>query len=192
MTTLSREFILDAAAELIAQRGVRGFSASELARGLGVVKSALYHHFPGGKAGVIDAVFSREEEKLLASMRAAGEGARGTRARLTAVGAAKVRLLTDLARLYRVREEIVEEVEGFLVARRRGYLARERRVIAEVLEDGVATGEVRAVDAELLAVALQGALQQLSWEFATARGGGGEAVVGALVAALFEGIGGER
>jgi AcrR family transcriptional regulator len=192
MTILSREAILDSAVELISQRGVRGFSATELARRLGVVKSALYHYFTRGKAGIVDAVFSREEEKLLANMRATGDGARGARARLTAVAVAKVRQLTDLARLYRVREEIAEEVEGFLVARRRGYLARERRIIAEVIESGVASGEVRAVDAEVLATALQGALQQLSLEFAKARESGGEEVVGALVTALFEGIGGKR
>jgi AcrR family transcriptional regulator len=65
---MTREKILDEALQLLLRTGVRRFRVSELAERLGVVKSAVYHHFPGGKEEVVAALFEREEGRVVAVM----------------------------------------------------------------------------------------------------------------------------
>ncbi len=191
LVRLSREGILEAAVETLATVGVRRFSMSEVARSLGVVKSALYHHFPGGKADLVNGVFDMVEGRLLAEGRAAARRAKGTRAKLEAMAKVKVRQISALARLYRVREEIADEVEGYLVARRRAFLEKERAALAAVLAAGVRRGEVRVRNVRLVAVVLQGALQQLLRAAALEPAAADhEEAVHELVGILFEGIGG--
>ena len=189
---LTRDCILDAALELIATLGLRRFSVAELARGLGVVKSALYHHFPGGKGDLVNGVFDRVEGRLLEEGRAAAARASGTRAKLEAMARVKVAQIAALGRLYRVSEEIVDEVEGFLVARRRSFLERERAALGEVLAAGVERGEVSVRNVRLVAVALQGALQQVMRAVALEHTAPRDDAASELIGILFEGIGGTQ
>ena len=54
----SRERILQAAAELFAQRGYAGVGVDEVASRSGIAKTALYYHF-GNKDGLLVAVLER-------------------------------------------------------------------------------------------------------------------------------------
>jgi len=190
MATLTRERILDRALELVAREGVRRFSASELARRLGVVKGALYHHFPDGKDEIVNAVFDREEERLLAAEGAAAVGATATRERLLAIAVTSVRELVRMARLFRVDEDIADELHGFLVAKRRSYLARERALIARVLDEGMAAGEVKSVDPALAAAAVQGAMQQVARVWMGSSAEDPSSALAALAEMFLGGIGG--
>ena len=51
---LSREQIASAALELIDETGT--FTLPGLARRLGVSASSIYHHFPGGREAIIEAI----------------------------------------------------------------------------------------------------------------------------------------
>lgn len=186
---LARDQILDQALKLISQGGLRRFSVSELGDRLGVVKSALYHHFPGGKAQIIEEVFRREEDRVFGAMEEAIRGACSTKESLRALARAKIELVKELGRLYRLREEIADELEGFLVSRRREFLQRELRLIARVIQQGVNKGELRRVDAELLALALQGALHNLSRMYAVDSQSLPPQAVDHLIESLFDGIG---
>ncbi len=101
---------------------------------------------------------------------------------------AKIRLVRELGRLYRLREEIADELEGFLVSRRREFLQRELRVIARVIQEGVEQGELRPVNSELLALALQGALHNLSRAYAVGDRLFPPGAVEQLIEAVFNGI----
>lgn len=185
---LNQDQILDQALELISAVGLRRFSLSELGARLGVVKSALYHHFPGGKSQIVREVFRREEDRVLGAMEEALAQARGAKAKLSALAEAKIRLVRELGRLYRLREEIADELEGFLVSRRREFLQRELRVIARVIQEGVEQGELRPVNSELLALALQGALHNLSRAYAVGDRLFPPGAVEQLIEAVFNGI----
>lgn len=185
---LNQDQILDQALELISAVGLRRFSMSELGARLGVVKSALYHHFPGGKSEIVREVFRREEDRVLGAMEEALAQAQGAKAKLTALAKAKIRLVRELGRLYRLREEIADELEGFLVSRRREFLQRELGVIARVIQEGVQQGELRAVNSELLALALQGALHNLSRAYAVGDRSFPPDAVEELIEAVFNGI----
>jgi TetR/AcrR family transcriptional regulator, transcriptional repressor for nem operon len=60
----TRERILDAAAELIAERGADGTSLDDVRAATGASKSQLYHYF-GDKRGLVHAVTDRECERVV-------------------------------------------------------------------------------------------------------------------------------
>jgi AcrR family transcriptional regulator len=192
MQPLTRERILDVALNLIMTDGLRRASLSEIARRLGVVKSALYHHFPDGKSEIVEQVFEREEQGILAEARRAIAAASGTRAQLAALARSTVVHIVRLARLYPVREEAADQIELYLEERRRTFLDREREQIAEVIGRGIETGEVRPVDVALAATALQGALRQIVRTFALRPGRSSAPVLTRVVDLTFDGIGGPR
>lgn len=73
----SRRALLDAAAEVIACRGVEGASTREIYTRAGVKAPTLYHHF-GDKQGLLDAVVTDAFERYLArkrALRATGDAA---------------------------------------------------------------------------------------------------------------------
>jgi AcrR family transcriptional regulator len=65
----TRRAILDAAAAVVAERGVDGASTREIYVRAGIKAPTLYHHF-GDKQGLMDAVVSDAFDKYLATKRA--------------------------------------------------------------------------------------------------------------------------
>jgi AcrR family transcriptional regulator len=55
-TTFSRQDLLPALADVFRRRGYEGATLSELARVTGLGKASLYHHFPGGKSEMAEAL----------------------------------------------------------------------------------------------------------------------------------------
>ena len=53
----TREALLDSATALFAEKGFAATSLDDVATAARVTKGALYHHFPGGKAALFEAVF---------------------------------------------------------------------------------------------------------------------------------------
>ena len=77
----TRRALVDAAAEIIARRGVEAASTREIYARAGVKAPTLYHHF-GDKQGLLDAVVTDAFERYLAAKRAlpaAGDAAAAIR-----------------------------------------------------------------------------------------------------------------
>ena len=66
--TDTRRSLLDAAAAVLAERGIDGASTREIYKRAGVKAPTLYHHF-GDKRGLMDAVVSDAFERYLAEKR---------------------------------------------------------------------------------------------------------------------------
>jgi AcrR family transcriptional regulator len=79
-----------AAADLIAERGLGGFSLREVARRAGVSHAAPAHHY-GDSTGLLTAVATEGFELLAAALMAETEGVEDPGERLAAVGRAYVR-----------------------------------------------------------------------------------------------------
>jgi AcrR family transcriptional regulator len=60
-TEATRGALIAAGRELFAVRGYDGVGAEEIVRAAGLTRGALYHHFPGGKAGLLEAIYERLE-----------------------------------------------------------------------------------------------------------------------------------
>jgi AcrR family transcriptional regulator len=160
----TREAIVDAAHELIARGGYREAQVAAVAERAGAATGTVYRHFPS-KAELFAEVFRRASQHEVDVTRAAGAAA-GPRAldRLAAAVEAFARRATRGRRLAwaLIAEPVDPAVEAERLVFRRAYAA----VFAEILEEGLASGELPPQNVALTAAALVGAL--------------GEALVGPL------------
>jgi AcrR family transcriptional regulator len=62
--TLSKEEVLDRLLNTFRDRGYEGASLAELSAATGLMKSSLYHYFPGGKADMAEQVMAHLDRQL--------------------------------------------------------------------------------------------------------------------------------
>lgn len=65
-----RARMIDGATQILARRGLRGTAFSEVLALAGASRGSVYHHFPGGKSELIDAVLVQYTEGLEQQLRA--------------------------------------------------------------------------------------------------------------------------
>jgi AcrR family transcriptional regulator len=163
----TRERIVAAALEQVADGGYASGSMQSVATRAGVAVGTVYKHFPS-KAGLFAEVFRRASQRELDVMSevAAEDGGRPTPERIAA--AAEVfcrRALAGPVLAYALLAEPVDPaVEAERLIFRRGY----RDMLAGTLREGVEAGEIEPHDSDVLGAALTGGL--------------GEALVGPLAA----------
>jgi AcrR family transcriptional regulator len=85
----SREEIVGQLLDLFRRAGFEGVSLSDISKATGLGKSSLYHHFPGGKADMAEAVLSRVSDwsaaEIVGPLRAGGSRAQRVGAMLDAM-----------------------------------------------------------------------------------------------------------
>lgn len=90
-----RRALLDAAMDLIRERGVDGFTLREVARRAGVSHAAPYHHFPD-RAALVSALAEESFGMFAEAFREAAAGTEGAHLeRIRAIGRAYVRFAFD-------------------------------------------------------------------------------------------------
>src|ERR1700749_4723907 len=57
----TRKALIAAGRGLFAERGYDDVGAEEIVRAAGLTRGALYHHFPSGKPGLLEAIYERLE-----------------------------------------------------------------------------------------------------------------------------------
>ncbi len=159
----TRERIVTGALAQVADGGYGSASVQAVAARAGVATGSVYRHFPS-KADLFAEVFRRASQRELDVVTEVAGAAGSARERIAAaVEAFARRALAGPVLAYALIAEPVDPaVEAERLAFRRGY----RDVFAQVLEDGVAGGELDPLDSSTVAAALVGAL--------------GEALVGPL------------
>jgi AcrR family transcriptional regulator len=60
-TAETRKALITAGRGLFEERGYEDVGAEEIVRAAGLTRGALYHHFPSGKAGLLEAIYERLE-----------------------------------------------------------------------------------------------------------------------------------
>jgi AcrR family transcriptional regulator len=165
--TVQREDILLAAATVFQERGYLGATMADIARQVNLTAGSLYHHFPAGKRDLLLAVLNLGVDYMLeriAETRALNlSPAETLRCMIEAhvigitdnmaVGAAMV---FEIQTALDVNEDPVGR-DAFL--RRRDEFERSYR---QVIEQGIAAGEFRAVDAGIFTKAMLGAHNWIS------------------------------
>lgn len=159
--SLDKTQILDAARAAFARHGFRKTSLGDIAQPLGVAKTALYHHFPGGKEDIFHAVINREEETVLANMEEAVALEDNPSRRLRALVLAKLIHLRHLRDLLMVPRDVGEEVSLLYEAHETAFRTAERALIARILATGQEVGLFRRIDLEALAIRVQFVLNRM-------------------------------
>jgi AcrR family transcriptional regulator len=162
----TRERIVAAALEQVAEGGYAAASVQTVAARAGLAVGTIYRHFPS-KAELFAEVFTRASQRELAVLvEVSSADGRGAAERVAAAVEAFCRraLAGPVLAFALLAEPVDPAVEAERLRLRRGY----RDAFAAVLEDGVASGELRPHDVQTLAAVLVGGL--------------GEALVGPLAA----------
>ena len=178
----TREQILAAALNQIAEGGYASAGVQRVAGRAGIAVGTVYRHFPSKGALFADAFRRASQRELDVVIRASAADGRSAAERLgTAVEAFSRRALAGPVLAYALLAEPVDPaVEAERLRFRTGY----RDAFARVLDDGVRDGELRPHDTRVVAAALVGALgEALVGPLSTANGSdpNKEALIATLV-----------
>jgi AcrR family transcriptional regulator len=183
-----REQIVIAARTLIAEGGYANAQVAAVATHAGVAVGTVYRHFPS-KAELFAEVFREASQHEVDAMReAAGPGAPAAERIAAGVEQFARRALRGRRLAWALLAEPVDPaVEAERLHFRRSY----RDVLAAVLAEGIASGELPPQDADASAAALVGAIGEamVGPLSPTAEGGDPEAAIAALVSFCIRAIG---
>lgn len=165
-----RQHILEHAARLFAEKGYETSSLNELAAAIGVSKAAVYHYFET-KQQIYDAIILETLSGLVARVTEAVGEERGAKKKLE-------RFMTAHARYFEEhRHGFVVMLVGFSGMASSEFRAEamalrdeHERLLREIIEEGVASGEFRDVNVVMTGRAV---LSLLSWMVRWFRPGGG-------------------
>jgi AcrR family transcriptional regulator len=183
---LDREAVLAGSVALFNERGFDKTSMEDLARHLGITKSAIYHHVTGK-----DALLGMALDRALSGLEQAADDVRGAEAaavvRLELLVRRSVTVLVErlpyVTLLLRVRGN--SEVERSALARRR----RLDRLAAGLVQEAVTAGDLRPdVDASVTARLLFGMVNSLTEWLRPGSSHSADEVADAVVAAAFDGL----
>ncbi len=158
---LTREKILAKARTVFARYGFKKASLADIVRDLGVTKTAIYHHFPGGKNEIIESVLEAEEVQILEAMRRAVDSEPDPARKFRQALVAKASHLRTLRQALAVTGEVGEEIRCLYESHERRFKAQERELFEEILREGQRNGLFRDTPRERLARGIQSAAQDL-------------------------------
>jgi len=187
-----RERIVAAALELIAEGGYANAPVAAVADRGGVAVGTVYRHFPS-KSDLFAEVFREASQREVDAMRTASKAAAGASAadRIAAGTESFARRALSSRRL--AWALLAEPVDPAIEAERLHFRHSYRDVIAEIVADGIESGELPAQDPEGTAAALVGAIGEsmLGPLSPTTNGSDPEAAIESLVIFCTRAIGKE-
>lgn len=161
----SRNAILDAASRLFIERGLSGTSMQDIAKALGVTRTAVYYYFKNKD----EILVTLSERILLAAKDFAAQLA--TRTDIDPVEALQ-RLVEHHTRLILSHPQefrVGDRHELYLPPKHRAAVQAARRAVLEnftrVIERGIRMGHLRPVDARIAAFSLIGMCNWSAWWF---------------------------
>jgi AcrR family transcriptional regulator len=140
-----REDLLAAAARRFVADGLRRTTMEDIAREAGAGKATLYRHF-ANKDAVIDALLEREGERFERVLEQAAAGESDAAGRIEATFVAAVAFFVEHPVLTRGRDEEPGLLLPRITADGGPLVARGLTRFGTLIAEGVASGELRAVD----------------------------------------------
>jgi len=187
----TRERIVTAARELIAEGGYVAAQIAAVAERAGVAVGTVYRHFPS-KSDLFAEVFREASQHEVDAMRGAIHATKGPAADRIAAG-----IEVFARRALRGRRLawalLAEPVDPAVEAERLHFRHSYRDLMAEVIAEGIEAGDLPDQDVEATAAALIGAIGEtmLGPLSPTANGGDPEALIASLIAFCTRAIGEE-
>ena len=157
-----RQCILDQAQQLFFAHGYHGVSIRDIVQACGLSNAALYYHF-GSKQNLFVEVFRAYVAVLVRNVQEAGTGQGSCRERLVSLAEAYAQCVLDSRiegqTLLRDLMEFEGEEIGHLILDAEGQIPS---MFAAVLEEGIAAGEIRTVDAQRVSLLVHGMINALT------------------------------
>jgi AcrR family transcriptional regulator len=157
-----RQCILDHAQQLFFAHGYHGVSVREIVQACGLSNAALYYHF-GSKQDLFVHLIREYVAVVARQVQEAGIGSASCRERLGRMAGALAHFIwesrSELQALLRDLTECDGEEIQHLIPEITGQIPT---LFATVLEEGISSGEVRAVDAPRVGVLLTGMINSLA------------------------------
>jgi TetR/AcrR family transcriptional regulator len=154
-----RTEILHAALRTFRAKGYYGTTLDDIADQLGVRKTALYHYFPD-KEAILYACHHESLTELSRILKGARDLASASE-QLAYVIREHVRVMIDTLE----GSPLAFEVTALSAERQRGVIAardRYERALRKMIQQGIAAGEFRAVDAKTAVFAILGAINWIA------------------------------
>jgi AcrR family transcriptional regulator len=157
-----RHCILEQAQQLFFAHGYHGVSIREIVQACGLSNAALYYHF-GSKQNLYVEVIRRFVASVVQPVQEADAGSGASRERLTRMVLAFSRFLSESRSELHVLLRDLTECEGEEIQQLIPEVTSQIIApLAAVLEDGIAAGEIRAVDVQRTSLLLLGMLNSLA------------------------------
>jgi AcrR family transcriptional regulator len=142
--------------------GYHGVSIRDIVRACGLSNAALYYHF-GSKQDLFFEVLNIHIAGVVERLQAAGADERSVRDRLARMAHAYAEIIVESQSAIQTLLRDLGELDQEEVQHRLPDLGRRfPAVMASVLEEGMAAGEIRVVDADRVATLLLGMVNALS------------------------------
>ncbi|MFB4265123.1 TetR/AcrR family transcriptional regulator [Nonomuraea sp. GTA35] len=180
------ESVLSIAVSVFNERGYDGTSMEDLARALGVTKSAIYHHVPG-KEQLLARALDRALDGLFEMVTDPRAASGAAIDRLEWVVRQSVRILVGrlpyVTLLLRVRGNSVTEQAA--LERRREF----DRFVSRLVKEAAAEGGIRAdVDPALVTRLLFGTINSITEWYQPSRGASADDLADTLLTITFDGL----
>jgi AcrR family transcriptional regulator len=142
----TRDAILDATDRLLARSGYKKMTIDELAHEVGIGKGSIYLHF-ASKEEIALSHIDRIVDRLKARLRHIADDQAPAAERLHKMLLERVLFRFDSVQHYtQSLDELLSRLRVQLLARRKRYFSEESRIFAEVIANGVESGELAPTD----------------------------------------------
>ena len=150
--------ILAAAQPLFSRYGLKKVTTDDIARDAHVSKATIYRYY-GNKQEILRDVVRREIDSLLARIRQAVAAETTAENRLRAHLLTKITAVHELVNLHHVTADAMAENWRYAEELRSQFFRQETEILLEILNEGVASGELvvphPAINAHFLVLAMQ-------------------------------------
>lgn len=142
----TRDAILDATDRLLARSGYKKMTIDELAHEVGIGKGSIYLHF-ASKEEIALSHIDRIVDRLKARLRHIADDQAPAAERLHKMLLERVLYRFDSVQHYtQSLDELLSRLRVQLLARRQRYFSEESRIFAEVIANGIESGELAPTD----------------------------------------------
>ncbi|MEA2031082.1 MAG: TetR/AcrR family transcriptional regulator [candidate division Zixibacteria bacterium] len=148
-----RENILSTAQKLFTRFGLRKTTVEEIIRLTKIAKGTFYKYFPGKEALFLEVV-EKESASLVTAISEAVSQCSNSQEKMKTYLNTKAYKIADLVNFYQVTREGIDEYWPRIDKIREKYLSEERKIVREILSDGINNGEIEIADPELTAYAI--------------------------------------
>ena len=157
-----KDAIIEAARGLFGQFGLRKVTTDDIARAAHISKATIYKQYRN-KNDIFDDVVSLEAHELIRAIKKAVDEEPSVVGKFKAHLSLRMRKVQELVNLYRVTKESWTDAWPYLAKSQKWFFEEEEKIVKQVMDQGVAEGELEVPRLDLYARITVVALRSLEF-----------------------------